>query len=163
MSELLVASFLDDQDAVIGSSFEKGKLPLHLTFVPWFTIKENNIGDLNSALSSIIGSHPFIDAKADSRDMFGPNNEVQVTRVADNGELLELHVALLGLVLPLTISPPHSEYIGRTYYHPHVSDLGESCLEVGGCVQLKGASVIIKDPHDDSRTVIAHHSFKDGI
>jgi hypothetical protein len=99
--------------------------PAHITVVPFFTAeagRESEIVDVVGTIGREVGSFPL---RARETAWYGPNNDIQVTKIDDvEGGLRELHVKLVNglgtvgcqfadLSYALDNYSPHSSHTGR--------------------------------------------------
>lgn len=101
-----------------GFTFERTAWPLHVTFLPWFTV--DNQPELEQAITKTLKRVKPFSAKVNGEKMFGAKRDIPVNILVPGRKLQSLHERLL-----LTIESEGGELEGRRYvgdkFRPHVT------------------------------------------
>ncbi len=136
MSELILVQFLEDKNQ---HEFH-GQLPLHCTLLHWFETNASNQDVADSIVSATQQLGSFT-TTAILRDLFGPNNDIPVTRLERTPKLHKLHLTLMDVVLSELDGKVDTRWSG-TVWNPHVSDANSSQLTVGEEISIDTISII---------------------
>lgn len=118
-------------------------IPLHMTLLHWFELS-SHLEELSADLHDYITHTNSLRVKAVSRDMFGPNADIPVTRFERSPELLALHLRLA------TLAQRHGAIVsenrtGKTNWHPHVSDTATQHFSVGDTMHIISIDLIASE------------------
>lgn len=104
------------------------RIPRHITLMPWFSVEEEVISNLQTDCAEFIAENEplIITGKAEAK--YGPNGEVTVRLVEHNDAIMQLHQKLFTTVMRYGGSVRRPEYTGE-HYSPHVSKWTDSYLE----------------------------------
>jgi hypothetical protein len=148
-----VCAFLDD--VALDAEFDAGALPLHVTLLGNATIGAEQ-GQLEAVLEAVAAGFPPFEAEGGDDAGFGPDGDIEVTLVEDDGSLLRAHLELVGLLrrLDLRLDPP--AYAGRDY-RPHVTVRDGDRIERGESFELAAIALVDLEPDGDRgrRRVVA--------
>lgn len=137
--KLLLISSLEP--CQIGESWQSGEqLPLHTTVMPWFTGVSQPV--MQNSLINICAETAPINAVSDEQALFGPNQDVRVTKLARMSGLIALHRKILWII-ERSGGVIESDWIGDEY-SPHISFLGKTSLKAGQTIELKTLELIGK-------------------
>lgn len=106
-------------------NYPKGKCfsewPLHITVVFYFNLEGNDENEIIEHISKIAQDIGPIYIKAGDTAMFGPNNDIPVTKLHDDGKLILLHNHLISELTKLGCHFTDLTYIDD--YIPHISHI----------------------------------------
>jgi 2'-5' RNA ligase len=131
--DMILVHMLEPQ--MVGSYFDRGRWPLHITLMPWFSSPTERRRELEAALKLLAQATPPASLIIGEPALFGPNKDIPVQLVAEAGKLRPLHQGLLDLLklLQLPLTAGHS-FIGPEYT-PHVSQYEDRRTEPGQRVE----------------------------
>lgn len=115
MNQRLLVSMVEPVQ--VGYEFKRSEWPLHLTIVPWFTVKDQNW--FTTGLVKVLDHQKPIQLVMGEKEMFGAKRNVPVNIITPNDELSELHEKLLSLVREWG-ELQGSKFI-EAKYRPHVT------------------------------------------
>ncbi|MBI5161849.1 MAG: 2'-5' RNA ligase family protein [Micrococcales bacterium] len=136
-----VVAFLDDLP--LGAEFEPGEQPVHLTLVPR-TSTDAELGQLEAAIESALAAFGPLEIEGGDDELFGPDHDVEVTLVEDDGTLASVHRELLRALRPLgmrVLAPP---FVGAGF-RPHVTVRGDERIERGERLTLDAVALLTRD------------------
>lgn len=116
----------DFEDTPPGTRLDKW--PLHTTIVPWFeqrTLTEDDLIELVANGTSFAAQYGDITLTSEGVDFFGPNNDIEVTRLGDDRHRLHnLHDELLDDLYQSGVEPRELTYTAKgNGYNPHVTHI----------------------------------------
>jgi 2'-5' RNA ligase len=141
-----VCAFLDD--VALDAEFDAGALPLHVTLLGNATIGAEQ-GQLEAVLEAVAAGYPPFEAEGGDDALFGPDGDVEVTLVEDDGSLLRAHLELLGMLRPLGLRPDAPAYAGRGF-RPHVTVVDGDRIDRGEAFELDALALIDLEPDGDA-------------
>lgn len=149
-----IVAFLDD--VALDAEFAADEMPLHVTILPPCET-EADLGQIEAAADAAFAQFPPFEAEGGDDELFGPRQDVEVTLVEDDGDLMAAHLQLLAQLRQLgdvRVSDP--SHVGRGY-RPHVTATAGERIDRGERFELDAIAVIDLAPDDDSsrRRVIA--------
>lgn len=109
--------------------------PLHMTIVPWFSVKEIDKNILDEVLVGVANRHKTINAKVGQIAMFGTNLDVPVNTIKTNKKIDSLHKDMFG-TLEVNYFPIHHKDICWNNYRPHITIQGEKAI-------IEGTEIVI--------------------
>lgn len=134
-----------------GSPFES-RIPLHVTLLHWF---ESNapVKKITEGAREVLQVTRPMTTYATEEDLFGPDLDIPVMRLARTQEMLDLHIALLGFVKNIKGTLLGAQWTGSDAWNPHVTHALETRLSVGDVVEIDSIDLIAGHA-DGSRTLI---------
>jgi 2'-5' RNA ligase len=135
MNKYIIVSFLEDVSS--GMKFQKSEWPLHLTIIPPFFFNKEEKQLINLLNSSFTNKKP-ITLIGESKEMFGPEREVEVTVLKNTEAIQELHNDIQERLRNWII------FKSKQYpdYRPHVSGQGEKEINVGKKIIINNVSLV---------------------
>ncbi|AMB59809.1 2'-5' RNA ligase family protein [Microterricola viridarii] len=139
----------------VGESFAVHSWPLHVTVLPPF-LSQADPAAIARAIEAACAGVPTIRATAGADEMFGRRENVPVTLLEENGELLALHLALRQAVRPFAGAPDEPAFTGPRF-RPHVTIKGQARVNPGEQLTLGQIAVVDMAPraHPAGRVVLA--------
>lgn len=136
-----LVAFLEDQP--LGAEFEPGEQPLHVTLLPWAET-DTDLGELEAAIESALAQFGPLDAEGGDDELFGDDEDIDVTLVEDDGTLAALHRELLVALRPLGVRVLQPRHVGVAY-RPHVTVQGDERIERGERITLDAVALLTRD------------------
>lgn len=153
MSERLIVSTL--QPVERWQEFKE--LPIHMTFMPWFSIDQQKSQELSRYLRTIGNKLPPLQIIGGEEDGFGASGTVPVRRVA--GELIRrTHFDILA-ALSWVDADYDSPYVASEF-NPHVTNQNGSKMLKGEVKTLTGMQVFERISRGNICKVIETFDFK---
>lgn len=143
MKEYLIAHFVESPAA------EFVAWPLHMTILPWFTVKEPGDEVLEEITQMLADTAPF-HARAEKRDFLGPYRIVPVTLIEKTPEIIDLHARCLELVSSHDWKFSSAHYTGEAFL-PHVTKKENKEVKPGEVVEVDNL-YLVEAPAADPRT-----------
>ena len=154
----VVAHFFDPQ--VTAANFSAAAWPLHVTFLPNFTIEwplAELIHDLNELADAVA---PF-DITAEGQTAFGLNEDIPVTLIRPDDKVMDLHYKLLLTSHDGSFTYDTPQFINQGF-RPHATVQKNNRLHAGQTYRIGDISLVDMYPNDDinRRAIVATFSLK---
>lgn len=146
MNKYVIASFLEK--AHPGIVFSKTEWPLHMTILrPFFSDSEGS--QLIEILQNSLEGKQTISLFGRTKEMFGPNRDIEVTELGHTTEIQNLHDSIMDAFQPF-ICFESEQY---PHYRPHVTKRGGREVPIGEEIVIDSVSLVKIE--NDSRRVLA--------
>ena len=127
-------------------------IPLHMTALHWFEA-EVEPGEMIRMTQFFAKKQESLSTRASKEDLFGQNKDIPVMRLERTAELLDLHIALLGLVRSCG-ARLDEQWVGESNWNPHVTHQPEARLYAGDEVMVDSLDLITRR-HDGVLEMLA--------
>lgn len=154
MLRFAVVAFLDE--VALDAEFARDELPLHVTLLG-ASSTEADLDQVVTAVETAYASHgPFVGHGGDD-ELVGPDGDVEVTLIVDDGDLVDAHRELVVELRELGVRVDDPQFVGRGY-RPHVvvATAGEDRagrVERGERLELRAIAVLDLAPDGDAALV----------
>jgi 2'-5' RNA ligase len=132
---------------VFPTEFPSSGWPLHITVVGNFAISYS-LDELRSGLTSYTQQTKPFEVESEGEAMFGPNNDVEVSLIKRNDEILRLHNGLLGLLDGLAVTFDTPGFMGDGY-RPHATIQDGVRLHDNQLINVDSVSLVDMFPDDN--------------
>lgn len=143
----------------VGDSWPIGtRLPMHLTVMPWFSLREIPFEDFNACLHKLVEKEMFsgMTLVPGANDMHGPENNIPVTLVKSDEVLELLHTTMLIMLAAKQRFPNDLHHVGAGYL-PHVTKVIED-VAFDSPFTATHMAVIARDAANSKlKTLVAMH------
>lgn len=141
MAKYVIVKMIESQ--TIGSTFNSGKWPLHVTIIPNFEIKWD-YKKLNSELEAVVNSCSQVRTVANTDDLFGPDKDIPVTRLELRPELAKIHTTIVEF-LENNDAKFELPIILKENYKPHITIQGSARVNTGDSINIDELSIVDKE------------------
>jgi len=141
MAKYVIVKMLKNQ--AIGSTFNSGQWPLHITIIPNFEI-DWDFNRLELEIERIVKPCKQIITVATARDLFGPNKDIPVTRLELKPKLAEIHNTIVEF-LESNGAKFELPIILKDNYRPHVTVQEGAYVNIGENLNIDELCIVDKD------------------
>ena len=154
----VVAHFFDPQ--VTAVNFSATAWPLHVTFLPNFTIGWP-LAELIRKLDELATVAAPFDITAEGQTAFGLNEDVPVTLIRPDDEVMDLHRKLLLMSRDKSFTYDTPQFIDQGF-RPHATVQQDNRLHAGQTYHIGDISLVDMYPNDDMnrRAIIVNFSLR---
>ena len=154
----VVAHFFDPQ--VSAANFSAAAWPLHVTFLPNFTIGWP-LAELIHKLDELAAVAAPFDITAEGQTAFGVNEDVLVTLIRPDDNVMDMHRKLLLVPHDGSFTYDTPQFIDRGF-RPHATVQKDNRLHGGQAYHIGDISLVDMYPNDDinRRAIIATFSLR---
>lgn len=121
------------------------KWPLHFTIIPYFSLEKVDKVDALRLIASVASAIGPFEVTLGEAAMYGPDNNVQVTKLEGFEKLKDLHIALVQY-----LGAAGCRFLDLSYacknYSPHISHKAGATMPESGFVVCRSISVAGKSP-----------------
>jgi 2'-5' RNA ligase len=145
MAKYVIVKMLQNQ--AIGSVFNSGQWPLHVTIIPNFEI-EWDFNKLKSELGPVISTYRQVKTVATTDALFGPDKNIPVTRFELKPELAKIHTEIVEF-LESNGAKFELPIISKENYKPHATIQKSARITVGEDVTIDELCIVDKEANSN--------------
>jgi 2'-5' RNA ligase len=155
MRELAIVAPLEQM--LVGDTWSPGSLPLHITVLPNVRVSGDQVPQLIEMVSEVASTTPLLETRGESLEWFGPSQDIEVTTLAINAPLGNLHNRLLEAAIGLGAESVDPAF-NAAGFRPHATrTIDGHEVTQGESVQL--ATIVVLDCTTQTRLALARAAF----